>query len=85
MKVAESKGSRNLTLGTAAWKLSPVAVVVPDIWNHARIMMTLGQAADTTGVSLIFSSFLSYAVYDIRRGVASAADGGAGGWDWDWG
>jgi hypothetical protein len=50
---------KKLTLGTAAWKLNPVADVVPDTWNRARIMTTPGRAGDVWGVSVIFSSFLS--------------------------
>jgi hypothetical protein len=69
-------------LGTAAWKLSPVASVAPDTWNRAKIITTPGFAADVCGVRVILSSFLSYALYDVRRGAGGAT--GVGG-DWDWG
>lgn len=45
--------------GTAAWKLNPVADVVPDAWNRASIMTTPGRAGDVCGVSVILSPFLS--------------------------
>lgn len=73
-------------MGTAAWKLRPVAGEVPETWNLAKIMTIPGFAADVCGVRVIFNSFLSYAVYDVRREAA----GGVGcatatGGDWDCG
>lgn len=68
-----------LTFGTAAWKLSPVTACPPDTWNRARIITTPGFAGDVCGVSVIFSSFLSYAVYGVNRCCCGAAAGLGGG------
>lgn len=67
-----------LTFGTAAWKFKPVAPVPPETWNRARIITTPGFVAEVCGVSVILSSFLSYAVYDVKREAAGgcAATGG---------
>jgi len=35
-----------LTLGTAAWKLSPIAAVEPETWKRAMILTTPGRAAE---------------------------------------
>lgn len=68
------------TFGTAAWKLSPVAGLVPDTWKRASIMTVPGCAADVWGVNVILSSFVSYAVYEVRRGAAGCGAGTGGDW-----
>jgi hypothetical protein len=45
------------------------------VWNLAKIMTIPGFAGFTCGVSVIFSSFLSYAVYEVSLGAAGC-DGG---------
>lgn len=63
------------TFGTAAWKLSPAAGVLPVTWNLAKMLTTPGRSADVCGVSDILSSFLSYAGYAVSRGAAACAWG----------
>lgn len=72
------KGENN-TFGTAAWKFKPVASVAPETWNLAKIITIPGFATDVCGVRVILSSFLSYAVYDVRRGAAGVGAGAGAG------
>lgn len=56
-----------------------MADCAPDTWNRARIITTPGFAGDVCGVNVIFSSFLSYAVYGVSRcccGAAAVLGGG---------
>lgn len=64
------------TFGTAAWKFTPVAGVLPVTWNLAKMLTTPGRNGDVCGVSDILSSFLSYAGYAVNRGAAGCACGG---------
>lgn len=68
-----------LTLGTATWKFRPVAAVLPFTWNRARISTTPGCVVERWGVSEMTTSFLLYAVYDGRFGVAGLGTGAATG------
>ena len=63
------------TLGTAAWKVNPTAGLFPDTLNRARIITMPGFARFVCGVSVIVSSFLSYAIYCVSRGVVGCGRG----------
>lgn len=66
-----------LTLGTATWKFRPVAATFPFTRNRARISTTPGCVVERCGVREITRSFLLYALYDGRFGVAGLGGGAA--------
>ena len=60
-----------LTFGTAAWKLSPLSGFTPFAVKCARMRTRPGRVGDVCGVSVILSSFLSYAVYPVGAGACA--------------
>jgi hypothetical protein len=54
-----------------------VAVTFPFTWNRARISTTPGCVVERCGVREITRSFLLYALYDGRFGVAGLGGGAA--------